>query len=329
MEIHMDEVKENAIGISICIPSYNRPEFLKRTLTSIIGQTKKPYEVIVMDDASSEDMSEVKKICKENCFRFINNDSNIGLMKNFNNVIMQATGDYLALVHNDDLLSRYYIEEIEKFIRKYSGYNVYTTNGIGINEKNEVIGEYRLFRGDTLIKKGQGIKKLWAKDYFCLLSVIGCTIYDTKFIQNNPLNSDLGNEADLDKALELLRDVDVMYVDKSIYFTTLHKDQVSYKNKLSSEKLHLYVHNRLDIFKKYAEDFREVPFYLSKIKALHFIQLFLKYKYGVKQAREILKIGTIKEFILILLLGTSLVCKAIYKNTIFLMHKKYINPYLL
>ena len=319
----------NEIKISICIPSYNRPDFLKKTLTSIINQTNKPYEVVVMDDCSSEDMSDIKKICLENNFRYIENNKNIGLMKNFNNVLMQAKGDYLALVHNDDLLSIYYIEEVEKFIQKYPNYKVYTVNGIGINEKKEVIGEYRLFRKDTIIKKKDGIKMLWADDYFCFLSVIGATVYNVEFIQKTPLDSDLGDEADLDKALQLLKEEDIMYIDKPIYFTTLHKDQVSYKNKLSDEKLNKYIQNRLNIFKKFDDDFKEVYFYLQKIKALHFLQLFLKYKYGIKHIRKVLGIETFKELSIILLLIPSLIYKAIYKKIMLLINKKSIEKYLL
>ncbi len=324
----MNEVKESTIGISICIPSYNRPEFLKRTLVSIIGQTKKPYEVIVMDDASSEDMSDIKKICSENNFKYIGNGGNVGLMQNFNNVLMQAKGSHLALVHNDDLLSKRYVEEAEKFIRKYPKYKVYVTNGIGINANKKAIAEYRPFRKDTIIRKKEGIRKLWERDYFGLLSVIGCTIYDTKFIQQNPLDSSLGNEADTDKALHLLKEEDLMYIDIPIYFTTLHKDQASYTNKLSDEKLRAYIRTRMTIIKKFCKDFEGVPLYLPKIKTLHFLQLFLKYGYGVKQIREILEIKTVKEFVVVLMLIPVLAYNAVYKKIAFLMNKRCIDEYL-
>lgn len=324
----MDEVNENRIKLSICIPSFNRPELLIRTLVSIINQTKKPYEVIVMDDASSADMSDIKKICYENNFSYIGKEGNVGLMKNFNNVLMQAKGSYVALVHNDDLLSRSYVEEIEKFINKYPNYNVYVTNGVGINEKKKAIAEYRPFTCDTILRKKEGIRRLWAKDYFGLLSVIGCTIYNTEFIQKNLLDSSLGYEADTDKALQLLNEEDLMYIDIPIYFTTLHKDQASYKNKLSDEKLRAYIRNRMFIIKKFCKDFESVPLYLPKIKTLHFLQLSLKYGYGVRRLIEILEIKTIKEFVLILWLIPVLAYHAAYKRIAFLMHKKNIDKYL-
>lgn len=321
-------VEMNEIRISLCIPGYNRPNFLKKTLASIINQTRKPYEVIVMDDASTDDMFNIEKTCRENGFQYIKNEKNVGLMKNFNNAISFATGNYLAIVHNDDLLSKFYIEEVERFICKYPHYNVYVTNGIGINKRNEAVGEYRLFRKDTVIKKKEGIKKLWAKDYFCILSVIGCTIYDTRFIQTHPLDVRLGNEADLDKALQLLKEEDVMYIDKPIYFTTLHDDQVSYKNKLSDEQLMAYIQNRLHILKKFEKDFNDIPFYLSKIKALHFLQLFIKYRYGVERLIKNLEIKKIDELFLIFLLIPSLIYKTILKKILFLIYKKNISYYL-
>lgn len=319
--------KLNKIGVSLCIPSYGRPELLKRTLISIVRQTKKPYEVIVMDDASPMDMSDIKKICLENGFKYIENKRNMGLMENFKNVLIRATGSHLALVHNDDLLSRYYIEEIEGFIKKYPNYNVYVTNGIGIDEKEKVISEFRVFRKDTVIKKKHGIKNLWARDYLGLLTVIGSTVYTREFFQRNPLDVSLGNEADAYNMLLMLKEENIMYVDKSVYFTTLHKDQVSYKNKRSDEMLRVYIRSRLEIFKKFEKDFEEVPFYLSKIKTLHFLQLFLKYKYGVKQIREMLEIKTTKELLTIMMLTPVLTFHTLCKRAGFLIHQKSIQRY--
>ena len=281
-----------------------------------------------MDDASSEDMSDIEKICSQNNFQYIGKEKNVGLMRNFNNVLMRATGSHIALVHNDDLLSRRYIEEVKKFIRKYPGYKAYVTNGIGIDEKKVVVAEFRLFRRDTIIRKKSGIKKLWAKNNLGLLTVIGSSVYDAEFLQKNPLDPTLGNEADAEKALFLLKEADIMYVDKPIYFTTLHKDQASYKNKLSDERLQAYIKNRLAIFKKFQKDFEHVPFYLAKIKTLHMLQLSLKYGYGPKRLWDILEIRSLGEWGVLLFLGPVLAYHAALKRIAFFFNKGEIDRYL-
>ena len=42
------------MNISVVIPSYNRKEFLKRSIDSAINQTKKPFEIIIVDDGSTD-----------------------------------------------------------------------------------------------------------------------------------------------------------------------------------------------------------------------------------------------------------------------------------
>ena len=162
--------------ISICVPVYNRLELTIRALESIKDQTTKPYEVIVIDD-STENSEPVEEFCKKNKYKYLKNKKKLGLMNNINKTITMAKGDIWCVLHNDDILSPTYIEECNRFINKYPKFNIWVTNGCAVNINDEVIGEYRLFNKDTIVKKKTGIKFLYKKGYYTLLSIIGSTIY--------------------------------------------------------------------------------------------------------------------------------------------------------
>lgn len=92
--------------LSICIPTYNRSAFLAELLDSIIAQGMPEIEVIVSDDASSDDTALVAesyagRIVK---YRFIRQQRNLGLDRNFLAVVAAATGDYIWAMGDDDRL---------------------------------------------------------------------------------------------------------------------------------------------------------------------------------------------------------------------------------
>jgi glycosyltransferase involved in cell wall biosynthesis len=89
--------------VSICIPAFKRPDFLKRLLDSICIQRFQDFEVIVTDD--SPDQS-VKKICqyyedKISIFYYQNQPS-LGTPENWNEAVRRAKGKWIKIMHDDD-----------------------------------------------------------------------------------------------------------------------------------------------------------------------------------------------------------------------------------
>lgn len=100
--------------ISVCITHYNRPESLGATLASLAAQTWVPYEVFLWDDCSLNDPTTVVDEWKDHFPHFVyhRNTTNRGMPGNLNYVIQQATGDYIANLHDADI---YHPELLEKW----------------------------------------------------------------------------------------------------------------------------------------------------------------------------------------------------------------------
>ena len=107
--------------VSICIPVYNRPELIKRALDSCLNQTYKNIEIVVVDDASTDNTPEVVKsyAAKDARVKYYQNEKNLGMVPNWLRTFELATGDYLQHLGSDDQLSKDFVEEKVKIFQKY------------------------------------------------------------------------------------------------------------------------------------------------------------------------------------------------------------------
>lgn len=92
--------------LSICIATYNRAEFLGATLRSIIDQVAGDCEIVVSDNASTDDTETVVAgyACLHERLRYVRQSVNTGLDCNFDRAVMHAQGEYCWLMSDDDLL---------------------------------------------------------------------------------------------------------------------------------------------------------------------------------------------------------------------------------
>lgn len=91
--------------ISVVITNYNYANFLARSIRSAINQTiwKDSYEVIVIDDCSTDNSDEILTMFSDR-IKIIKNDSNIGLAKSCNKAILQSSGKYVIRLDSDDYI---------------------------------------------------------------------------------------------------------------------------------------------------------------------------------------------------------------------------------
>jgi glycosyltransferase involved in cell wall biosynthesis len=88
--------------VSICIPAYNRKEYLRHTLDSVFAQTYKDYEVIVVDDGSTDGTQEMVSNTGYNVRYYW--QENRGEPATCNRLIELAEGKYVSFIHSDDPL---------------------------------------------------------------------------------------------------------------------------------------------------------------------------------------------------------------------------------
>ena len=99
--------------VSICIPTYNSANFLEESLLSIISQTYRNIEIIIGDNSSTDNTSEIVKKyqIKDSRIKYHINETNLGLFGNCNKLISMSSGEYVAIFHSDDIYDSKIIEK--------------------------------------------------------------------------------------------------------------------------------------------------------------------------------------------------------------------------
>jgi glycosyltransferase involved in cell wall biosynthesis len=103
------------MNISILIPTYNRPRFLKECLESCICQSHPPFEILIGDDSPSKE-SEIAICSLETKCPIVYkwNNPSLGQAENIDSLIGRASGDLLCLMHDDDKLEPDALEKLSR-----------------------------------------------------------------------------------------------------------------------------------------------------------------------------------------------------------------------
>jgi glycosyltransferase involved in cell wall biosynthesis len=105
--------------ISVVIPLYNKAQHIAETLGSVLAQSMKPREIIVIDDGSTDDGADVVRRFEGAGVRLIS-QSNQGVSAARNRGLEEATGDYVAFIDADDFWLPDHLRTLSELIEKWS-----------------------------------------------------------------------------------------------------------------------------------------------------------------------------------------------------------------
>lgn len=114
-------------NFTVIITHYNQMRYIESALLSVLKQSYKNIEIIVADDCSKEfDKKKIKQIIEENNkhkfkYKIIQGKKNVGTVKNLNNALSNATGDYILFFAADDKLANSKV--ISNFVQEFKDKN--------------------------------------------------------------------------------------------------------------------------------------------------------------------------------------------------------------
>lgn len=128
--------------ISVVITTYDRFDEAKRAICSVTNQIYRPIEIIVVEDGSRSGLekwiSEVRVRDDDVTIKYLNNDKNLGIAATKNNGIRAASGEYIAILDDDDewksdkLLRQ--MQEMRKFLTDHPGMFAIATSGLEVRD---------------------------------------------------------------------------------------------------------------------------------------------------------------------------------------------------
>ena len=105
--------------ISIIMPLYNKEEFIKNTINSILEQTYTNFELIIVDDNSTDNSKEIIEKINDKRIKLIKLKENMGVSHARNVGIDNAKGKYITFIDADDMVANNFLEEMHNKIELY------------------------------------------------------------------------------------------------------------------------------------------------------------------------------------------------------------------
>ena len=120
--------------VSIIMPSYNTAKFISETIESVLAQTYTDWELIIVDDCSTDNTDEVvESFLPDNRIKYIKNEKNSGAAFSRNRALCEAKGKWIAFLDSDDVWLPEKLEKQIAFMEK-NDYHFSYTNYIEIDE---------------------------------------------------------------------------------------------------------------------------------------------------------------------------------------------------
>jgi len=110
-DINSGEFKTEPL-VSVIIPTYNRPEYLKQAIASAINQTYQNIEIIVSDNCSPGNPQTIVEAFGDTRIRFWRQPENMGMIANQMHGFKMARGKYVASLHDDDIWNQYFLAKL-------------------------------------------------------------------------------------------------------------------------------------------------------------------------------------------------------------------------
>ena len=126
--------------VSIIVPCYNVESYLQRCVESLVAQTYKNVEIILVDDGSTDSTSRLcDKYSECNSNIIVKHQENQGLSEARNTGIQMANGEFLTFIDSDDFVSADYVEHLYDILKK--------------NNADVSVSQFSLFYDDSVVKK--------------------------------------------------------------------------------------------------------------------------------------------------------------------------------
>lgn len=126
--------------VTIGMPVFNADKYIAFAIKSILKQTFSNFELIIIDDGSTDNTKEIIISFKDPRIKFFHFDQNLGIASRLNEIVVMAKGKYFARMDADDIMFPNRLAVQVQFLEQNPEFDVIGCSAVVINEKNEVIG---------------------------------------------------------------------------------------------------------------------------------------------------------------------------------------------
>jgi len=157
--------------ITVILTTYNRLNYLKKAINSVLNQSFKDFDLIILDNASLDGTDEYVRSLQDERIIYIRNDENIGALNNglkaFDLIRNNIKSEFLSFFHDDDMMKQHLLESEIKVFKRHQDVVLVATNIELIDENEKTIQKKALRRisHDIIIEKYKYIEGFLKRKY--------------------------------------------------------------------------------------------------------------------------------------------------------------------
>ena len=121
--------------VTVLMPVYNGGEYLKTSVRSVLNQTYKDFEFLIINDCSTDNSVKIIESFNDNRIVIHNNEKNLGQTKSLNIGLRLAKGKYVARMDADDMAYPMWLEKLVNYVKEHPAYAAVGTSAVVIDSK--------------------------------------------------------------------------------------------------------------------------------------------------------------------------------------------------
>ena len=214
--------------VSVAIPTYNRARYIPLAIRSVIEQTEGDLELLVVDNASTDDTEEIVRSIADKRISLHKAANHVDILGNWNRALQMARGEYLVILGDDDCLKRDFLEKSIDVNSKHP------TVALSFSHCNKVSesGDFISLWGYDFLPAGfcGGADYLfWTLEYeACLTNSSTVLLRRDSILKYGDFEARLArNIFDFDMWIRIATDHDVYFIDEVLCDYRIHDGQVS------------------------------------------------------------------------------------------------------
>lgn len=220
------EKKNEQDLVSVIMPAYNAATFIEEAINSVLNQTYRNWELLVVDDCSIDNTSEILKKFNEQRIKCIKNSKNEGVIVSRNKALKIARGKWIAFLDSDDIWEKSKLEKQINFM-KDNNYNFSYTKYERVDENGKSLGI--ICSGPKQVTE----TKMYNYDYIGILTVM----YNKDVIGDFCTKIIKGND-DYIMWLKIIKRSDCFLLDENLAKYRVRKNSISHKSIVKNIKSH-------------------------------------------------------------------------------------------
>lgn len=277
--------------VSVIITSYNYEQYIKDAIESVLNQTYSDFELVIIDDCSTDNSANIIKQFNDERIKFIQNEQNLGLKNSMQKAISYCSGKWIAFLESDDLWACNTLEKRLACAEKYPQV------GIIFNDVEEFGDEKWLLAVKKNFERVRKIlsKKTFPKNIFYDINIHNLILTFSSVMIKREFFKNLNFETPIDSLLDwwiyihIAHQTEAYYIKDKLTKWRQHRESYIMRKKKSHFKM-ANIQAYIDVYKTQKFGIAFLPFLVISILGMLFSRAKFYNIVLIRKVKDILHI---------------------------------------